>query len=430
MLEREWGSMARFKRWIIISIIITCIVDILVLASSFKKETRNIDIVYLNRLSRMVTKYFENPEMLDTIDAPFEFVVIDSSNHLLYKNGTIFISSLQEAIRQKATYYPVTKGEQLMGYLIVENDIANGGKLDNRSTVVLLVFTWIIEIFYLLGLYNVFCRMIKPFQKMEKFTTDIALGNLDRPLDMDNDNLFGAFTVSFDIMREELKKARRKESQANESKKELVASLSHDIKTPVTAIKLISDILLVKLQNEELVKKVKIIYNKADQIDLLITDMFHATLEELGELSVEVVDIKSNSIKEMIESTDYNNRILDPVTIPECIISADPLRLQQVIANIISNSYKYADTRIEVTSFIDDLYLVVELRDFGTGIPEDEIHLVFEKFYRSKGDYVKEKQGSGLGLYISRFLMEKMEGGITCYNTEEGFVVKISVLLS
>ena len=113
---------------------------------------------------------------------------------------------------------------------------------------------------------------------------------------------------------------------------------------------------------------------------------------------------------------------------PEALINVDKLRLSQVIDNIINNSYKYANTDIEVRYELVNNYLNVYIKDFGQGINEEEISLVFNKFYR--GSNTNEKDGSGLGLYISKYLMNKMEGNISCYNENDGFVVILEIKLS
>ena len=128
--------------------------------------------------------------------------------------------------------------------------------------------------------------MVKPFHKMKGFAERIAGGNLDIPLAMDRQNLFGAFTESFDIMRSELKKARIAEAKANTSKKELVAKLSHDIKMPVASIKAAFEVGAALTDNERIRDNYMQIIHKADQINTLITNLFTAALEELEQLPV------------------------------------------------------------------------------------------------------------------------------------------------
>lgn len=224
----------------------------------------------------------------------------------------------------------------------------------------------------------------------------------------------------FDFMREELKRARENERKAAQSKKELVASLSHDIKTPVASIKAVAELMIAK--SPDSAGQLEIITAKADQIDLLITDMFHATLEELEQLKVDPRELPSTVLYELLQGADYERKI-GPFKVPECLITADKARLQQVLDNIVSNSYKYAGTEISVKAFFEDCFLAVEIADVGPGVAPDELPLVFEKFYR--GTNASHKSGVGLGLYIAKHLLNKMGGDIQCRQKAVGFTVKI-----
>ena len=177
-------------------------------------------------------------------------------------------------------------------------------------------------------------KILSPFRKLQDFARSIAEGNLDVPLAMDKNNTFGAFTESFDIMREALRKA-------NHSKKELVASLSHDIKTPIASIKAVTELMLVKTTDEKEQARLDTITAKAEQVNALITNMFHATLEELEVLHVAPEEVSSAEIAKLIANADYQGQATVS-EIPTCLVVADLLRLQQVFDNVISNSYKYA----------------------------------------------------------------------------------------
>lgn len=214
---------------------------------------------------------------------------------------------------------------------------------------------------------------------------------------------------------------------ANKSKKELVASLSHDIKTPVASIKAVAELMHIKTKDQDQKRQLEVINSKADQINTLITNIFSATLEELQELKVTVTEESSQIVYDLIKSADYNQQS-DITDIPECIILADPLRLAQVFDNIISNSYKYAETPIHISGHIKGKYLEIAFKDYGGGISQEEIPLVFNKFYRAENS--KGKDGSGLGLYISKYMMEKMEGDIYCDNQVNGFTVVVKLLIA
>ena len=243
----------------------------------------------------------------------------------------------------------------------------------------------------------------------------MARGNLDIPLNMDKNNYFGAFTESFDLLREELDAARQREYESNRSKKELVATLSHDIKTPVASIKAVSELMLMQAKDEKVIKHVNTIYSKAEQINLLVTDMFHATLEELQQLKLTVTEESSEVLVEMIENVNYDHQIdYDPI--PPCIILTDPVRMQQVIDNIISNSYKYAGTQIvTINSQINQGYLELHINDFGPGINEDELPLLFNKYYRGKN--VEGKMVQDL-VFIYRSILWKIWKGKLTVTTE------------
>jgi signal transduction histidine kinase len=273
-------------------------------------------------------------------------------------------------------------------------------------------------------------RVVKPFSKMKFFSVRVASGDLDTPLEMDRGHVFGEFTEAFDIMREELKASREREEAAVRSRKELIAELSHDIKTPVASIKAMAEVLSITDIDDEQRKAISLINGKADQIDNLISNLFHATLEELEQLEVNVEEVSSAEIIRMIREADYQNKLTE-IDIKDAVILGDMLRLNQVISNIISNSYKYAGTEIYVESSIDltdeesDEFLLIRISDKGGGVSDNEIESITEKFKR--GSNSEGKDGSGLGLYISRYLMEKMGGGLVCSNNAEGLTVTIMI---
>lgn len=282
----------------------------------------------------------------------------------------------------------------------------------------------IISFLYILYIYR---TLLKPFQQLQNFAANVARGNLDIPLNMDKNNYFGAFTESFDLLRVELEASRQREYESNRSKKELVATLSHDIKTPVASIKAVSELMLMQARDDKVIKQVNVLYSKAEQIDFLVTNMFHATLEELQQLKLTVTEVLSDVLVELIENVNDDHQI-DYEPIPQCIILIDQVRMQQVIDNIVSNSYKYAGTKVMITSEINQGYLVLQFKDFGLGTNEDELPLLFNKYYR--GQNVEGKNGSGLGLYISKYFMENMDGQISCYNREDGFTVELKIKLA
>ena len=382
-----------------------------------------MDLVAINEVVKTVEKNWGqvSEEIFHNSDIKQPFSIIDDSENVIYQTPGNHFNNLYETIKKRDTIIDVMQNDEVVGKIVIHNNEQE--IVEQMKNELVTSISWIVGLLMIvciIYIFYIYRTLLKPFQQLQHFAVNVARGNLDIPLNMDKNNYFGAFTESFDILREELYAARQREYESNRSKKELVATLSHDIKTPVASIKAVSELLLIQAKDEKVIKHVNTIYSKAEQINLLVTDMFHATLEELQQLKLTVTEESSEVLVDMIENVNYDNQIVyDPI--PACIILADPLRMQQVIDNIISNSYKYAGTNILIKSKINQGYLELHIQDFGPGISEEELPLLFNKYYRGKN--VEGKNGSGLGLYISKYFMENMYGKISCYNRNDGFTV-------
>jgi signal transduction histidine kinase len=413
-------------KWLLFTILAVFIVSAIfsILVIDIEIET-NVDIVAVNKILKTIESDWGHFEQGDYSTLKQQFAVIDNSGEMLYQSDDRLSTTINDAIRNRDTIVDVMRNDSLVGKLIIHNDHKEIVKDTKRQFVIVILLTFT-TLMVLCTLYIIFLNhtVFKPFKKLQSFAVNVARGNLDIPLNMDRNNIFGAFTESFDMMREELASARQSEYDTNRSKKELVASLSHDIKTPVASIKAVSELMLIRASDDKVIKQLNTIYSKAEQINLLVTDMFHATLEELQELKVTVTEEISGVITGLIANVNYDDHIsCDPI--PECIILTDVTRLQQVFDNILSNSYKYAGTSVLISSRITPTHLELRIMDYGSGIHEDELPLVFNKFYR--GNNVAGQSGSGLGLYISKYFMRNMQGDIECYNREDGFTVILSI---
>ena len=163
-----------------------------------------------------------------------------------------------------------------------------------------------------------------------------------------------------------------------------------------------TDFLLLTADDPSQKETLVSVNSKADQIDKLVSNLFHATLEELEQLEVTPDELPSSELARIISESDHLKKVVTS-DIKDCVIIADRLRLEQVAGNIISNSYKYADTEIAVQSRFEGSSFIVEISDKGGGVPDAEIELVTEKFRR--GSNAGGRDGSGIGLYISKYLM-------------------------
>ncbi len=365
----------------------------------------------------------ENHKNQTTLD----YTVLDIDGVIRFKTKSGLSESISQAVKHRDTILDIQSNDSIVGKIIIDNNSAQMFQASRQHFCILLSAAILLQCILCIG-YSIHLSrtMIKPFERLKGFAERIAEGNLEIPLEMDRQNLFGAFTESFDIMRSELKKAKMAEAQANASKNELVARLSHDIKTPVASIKAAAEVGAALADNEKMKKNYLQIVLKADQINTLITNLFTAALGELEQVSVVPTDLNSEDLKIILENSNYLHRASIP-DIPDCILYADKLRLQQVFDNIFSNSHKYADTEIEMTIFQDSHFLTVSIEDYGGGIPEEELPHLKERFRR--GSNTQNIEGAGLGLYISDYFMTEMQGELTVANGKNGLNVSVWIPL-
>ncbi len=355
-----------------------------------------------------------------------QYSVIDNQGNVLYQSEAGISTSINEAIKRQDTILDIEINDEIQGKLIVSNQLNQqySRQLQNVALVVLImiIIQSIMAIIYFIYLQR---TIILPFIQMREFAQRVAYGNLDIPLTMDRKNAFGAFSEAFDIMRTEIKQARIAEAKANESKKELIAKLSHDIKTPLASIKAVAEVGAALTDDKNNTNYQQII-QKSDQIDTLVSDLFTASLEELQQLSVSVTKVSSTEIGPLLENADYQH-VSQITEIPSCSINADVLRLQQVFDNIFVNSYKYASTKIDVSATLSDKYLIIAIEDYGLGVNEKELAHLKDKYVRGSG--TDKIEGAGLGLYIADYLMKMMKGALVIENGTNGFLVKVYLLI-
>lgn len=356
------------------------------------------------------------------------YTVLDTEGTVLYKSRQGISESINQAVLHRDTILDVEKEGKIAGKIIIYNDSVQGIQKWKQKAVIIIISAIAVQ-FILCVLYFAYIEkvVIAPFGRLKDFAGRIAGGNLDIPLEMDRQNLFGAFTESFDIMRSELKRAQLAEAEANASKKELVAKLSHDIKTPIASIKAVSELGAALAENIQDKENYSNIINKAGQIDALVTNLFTATLDELKQLSVVPSVIESKELREIIQSSDYFGYTSVPV-VPECLLYVDRLRLQQVFDNIFANSYKYAGTKIDAGFLCYGSKLKIIIEDYGGGVKEEELPFIKEKFRR--GSNAEGIEGAGLGLFISGYFMKEMGGELLIENGENGLKVTVCILLS
>jgi len=268
----------------------------------------------------------------------------------------------------------------------------------------------------------VYISILRPFDKMKAFAQSVAAGNLDIPLDYERSNYFGSFTWAFDSMRREITKARACEREAIDNNKTIIATLSHDIKTPVASIRAYAEGLDANLDTtpEKRSKYLSVIMRKCDEVSKLTNDLFLHSLADLEKLKIgserfELTSFLENGIREI--AAEHDDVFFETADFT-AEVTADKNRVLQITENLINNARKYAKTRITVSLEKDCGNVLIHFRDYGSGIPDEDIPFIFEKFYR--GHNAGNEQGSGLGLYIVKYLTTAQGGNVCLRNHPQG----------
>ena len=260
--------------------------------------------------------------------------------------------------------------------------------------------------------------ILAPFERLSSVPYELSKGNLTVPIKETKNRFFGKFLWGIDILRENIEQQKQRELEMQKEKKTLLLSLSHDIKTPLSAIKLYSAALSKNLYSdaERQHKIAENINEKADEIEGYVSQIITASREDFFSLEVNMGEFYLSELVEKI--TGYYREKLALIKTDfiigkykNCLLSGDLSRSVEVMQNIMENALKYGDgRRVELMFPQDDECVQIAISNGGCTLAEDDLPHIFESFWR--GTNVGNIGGNGLGLYICRQLMRKMNGEI------------------
>lgn len=270
-------------------------------------------------------------------------------------------------------------------------------------------------------------KVLKPFDSLKDTPYELSKGNLTVPLKENKNKYFGKFIWGMDMLREAIEEQKQKELELQKEKKMLVLSISHDIKTPLSAIKLYSKALSKNLYNNT-DKQHEIAQNinkKADEIENFVSQIIKASSEDF--LQLEVFNSEFYLSDFIHNISNYYNEKLSLLHIDfniskfsNCLLKGDINRSIEVLQNIIENAVKYGNGHsININISEEEGCCLITVANSGCLLSEHELPHIFDSFWR--GSNVGNNRGSGLGLYICRELMLKMNGDIFAYSND-GFM--------
>jgi len=320
----------------------------------------------------------------------------------------------------------------------VEEAVRQVERLGLKISVCALIILLLVSAIAFTCLYQ---SIVQPLEKLKRAAVNIKDGNLDFNVITDTEDEIGEVCTAFEEMRIKLKDQIEVSMQYEKDNKELISNISHDLKTPITAIKGYVEGIRDGVADtpEKMDKYIRTIYNKATDMDRLIDELF--LFSKLDSNSMNYSFAKLN-LKDYFEdcvdeiSLDLESRGISLAYynhVPEdTIIIADPEQLKRVINNIVGNSVKYmeAERPGHIGIFIKDEpeFVQIEIQDNGKGIAKKELPHIFERCYRTDASRNSSKGGSGLGLSIAKKIIEE-HGGKIWANSVEGEGTTMSFVL-
>ena len=286
------------------------------------------------------------------------------------------------------------------------------------TATIILVFTALS-----VGLW-IYRSIAVPLVKLKKATKNIKEGNLDFVLEVEGNDEFSQLCQDFEEMRKRLKESTEEKIQFDKENKELISNISHDLKTPITAVKGYVEGIMDGVADtpEKMDRYVRTIYNKTNEMDHLINELtFYSKIDTnripytFSKLNVE--DYFSDCAEELgLEMETRGIELVYANYVEKGVqVIADGEQIRRVIHNIVSNAIEYMEKPRGIIQLrVKDVgdFIQVEIEDNGKGIAAKDLPYIFDRFYRTDVSRNSSKGGSGIGLSIVKKIMEDHGGKV------------------
>ncbi|MCI2154354.1 MAG: HAMP domain-containing histidine kinase [Solobacterium sp.] len=278
-------------------------------------------------------------------------------------------------------------------------------------------------------------EIMKPLNLLEDGAARVKNHDYRIPIVYQGDTEFEQVCGSFNSMQQHLSKEQDRNAKYEKARQEMIAGISHDLRSPLTAIRGSVKAILdgVAKEPEQQKKFLETAERRSEEMDHLLQELFYFSKLETGGIPVSIREIDLtqyvrcyfNALK---EEADYQNIVFE-MNFPEQSlppVKADPEALQRILDNVVNNSRKYAKSEplifyAETRTGRNGKEQLI-LQDNGAGVPEEKIGKIFDEFYRAD-EARSHREGSGLGLYIVKYLMEAMGGRVSadCLSHHDSF---------
>lgn len=332
-----------------------------------------------------------------------------------------------------------SQGNSGSAYIVTKSEIIVSLFQSFLLDIVLAVFVILVITSGMSTLW-IYKSVTNPLKKLREATQNIKEGNLDFVLDVDRDDTIGELCADFEDMRKRLKQSTQEKLEYDRESKELISNISHDLKTPITAIKGYVEGIMDGVADtpEKMDRYIRTIYNKTNDMDRLINELTFYSKIDTNRIPytfnrINVAGYFSDCVDEMSLELEAQNIKLQYFNYVDSDVQviADAEQIKRVINNIVSNSIKYMDKEqgiiiIRVKDVGD--FVQVEIEDNGKGIGVKELPYIFDRFYRTDASRNSKQGGSGIGLSIVKKIIEDHGGQIWANSKENTGTVMYFVL--
>lgn len=370
-------------------------------------------------------------EAMRQLEQGAEVAALDMSEYRFLK-AVMFLANEDEL--NIAKFYGGANGvHSCIKPLFIEETIKGYVRFDYVMGTKINSILWIVEgilfvtfVLVLVMLIYIRIHILKPFHEISELPYELSKGHLKNDLQESRNRFFGRFIWGLGMLRDTLSDSKAKELRLLKEKKLLLLSISHDIKIPLSAIKLYAKALKENIYDsvEKRQEAAIQIETHAKEIEAFVKEIVSASSEEIITIEVENSDFY---LKDFVEKIKEVYQPKAEVTLTELsigtyenkLLKGDMDRALEVMENLLENAFKYGDgKRITIEFYEEDYCQVVRVFNTGTPVPLMEMPHLFDSFYR--GSNVADKPGNGLGLYICKQIMNKMDGEIFAERKEDG----------
>lgn len=400
-------------------------------------------------------------ELNDKLDKEYSFVVLRINNEYKFVGDEKKLQRIGEALPEFGVYDFIVDGGIYLGgkspYLIKMQDFYT--KNNEEATIFVLThlgnvmpqirgiaiqsmvaFFSILVITSAVLVYGIYHSILRPLNILIIATNHIKEGDLEKKVQYSGTDEIGVLCTDFEEMRIKLKELIEVKQENEEEIKEIISNISHDLKTPLTAIKGYSEGILdgVADTDEKMDKYIKTIYMKANEMQTLVDELsFYSKIDNntrfykfkdinIHEYFADCIEEIKFDLEKMNFNIIYENKLDSSAK-----AIADAEQLKRVINNIMGNSVKYSDKEqgeVIITIDEDGKWINISIQDNGKGIAEADLPHIFSRFYRGDLSRGTQMGGSGLGLAIVEKIV-KDHGGYAWVTSEEGKGTRVSFTL-